>query len=86
MTPKIARINLVTLVDKHCIHVRPVFDKSGVKAGICLACSLKCHDGHDLFELYTKRNFRCDCGLKDKFPDTKCELDVVSNKVGSFPS
>lgn len=54
------------------------FEKSGVKAGICLACSLKCHDGHDLFELYTKRNFRCDCGLKDKFPETECELDLVS--------
>ncbi|XP_069494060.1 putative E3 ubiquitin-protein ligase UBR7 [Ambystoma mexicanum] len=24
-------------------------------AGICLACSYKCHEGHDLFELYTKR-------------------------------
>ena len=23
-------------------------------AGICLACSLECHDGHELFELYTK--------------------------------
>lgn len=55
-------------------------DKSGIKAGICLACSLKCHDGHELFELYTKRNFRCDCGLKDKFPDTRCELDPVSDE------
>ena len=24
-------------------------------AGICLACSLDCHDGHELVELYTKR-------------------------------
>lgn len=24
-------------------------------AGVCLACSLECHDGHELFELYTKR-------------------------------
>ena len=23
--------------------------------GICLACSLHCHDGHTLYELYTKR-------------------------------
>lgn len=37
-------------------------------AGVCLACSLECHDGHELFELYTKRNFRCDCGNK-KFPE-----------------
>lgn len=24
-------------------------------AGICLACANTCHDGHDIFELYTKR-------------------------------
>ncbi|KAJ8341375.1 hypothetical protein SKAU_G00336660 [Synaphobranchus kaupii] len=42
-------------------------------AGICLACSYKCHEGHDLFELYTKRNFRCDCG-NGKFRELKCKL------------
>ncbi|KAJ8288921.1 hypothetical protein COCON_G00015800 [Conger conger] len=42
-------------------------------AGICLGCSYKCHDGHDLFELYTKRNFRCDCG-NEKFGEFKCKL------------
>ncbi|XP_023334766.1 putative E3 ubiquitin-protein ligase UBR7 [Eurytemora carolleeae] len=31
-------------------------------AGICLACSYHCHDGHEMVELYTKRNFKCDCG------------------------
>ncbi|CAK8697186.1 unnamed protein product [Clavelina lepadiformis] len=41
--------------------------------GICLACSLECHNGHDLYELYTKRHFRCDCG-NDKFPELKCKL------------
>ncbi|XP_061172829.1 putative E3 ubiquitin-protein ligase UBR7 [Saccostrea echinata] len=42
-------------------------------AGVCLACSLECHEGHELFELYSKRNFRCDCG-NSKFPGTKCKL------------
>ncbi|XP_035023594.2 putative E3 ubiquitin-protein ligase UBR7 [Hippoglossus stenolepis] len=42
-------------------------------AGICLACANKCHDGHDIFELYTKRNFRCDCG-NSKFGDFQCQL------------
>lgn len=42
-------------------------------AGICLACSLECHDGHDLFELYTKRNFRCDCG-NSRFSNLSCKL------------
>ncbi|XP_017044864.2 putative E3 ubiquitin-protein ligase UBR7 [Drosophila ficusphila] len=30
-------------------------------AGVCLACSYRCHEHHELVELYTKRNFRCDC-------------------------
>ncbi|KAM6969392.1 putative E3 ubiquitin-protein ligase UBR7 [Tautogolabrus adspersus] len=42
-------------------------------AGVCLACANKCHDGHDIFELYTKRNFRCDCG-NSKFGEFQCQL------------
>ena len=30
--------------------------RKGALAGICLACSLHCHEGHDLYELYTKRS------------------------------
>uniref|UniRef100_A0A3Q0T9D1 Putative E3 ubiquitin-protein ligase UBR7 n=1 Tax=Amphilophus citrinellus TaxID=61819 RepID=A0A3Q0T9D1_AMPCI len=46
-------------------------------AGVCLACVNKCHDGHDIFELYTKRNFRCDCGNR-KFGGFQCQLNPVS--------
>uniref|UniRef100_A0A4W5RS39 Ubiquitin protein ligase E3 component n-recognin 7 n=1 Tax=Hucho hucho TaxID=62062 RepID=A0A4W5RS39_9TELE len=42
-------------------------------AGLCLACTNHCHDGHDIFELYTKRNFRCDCG-NSKFGVLRCQL------------
>ncbi|XP_033371242.1 putative E3 ubiquitin-protein ligase UBR7 isoform X2 [Parus major] len=42
-------------------------------AGICLACSYECHGTHRLFELYTKRNFRCDCG-NSKFKNLQCKL------------
>ncbi|XP_068608193.1 putative E3 ubiquitin-protein ligase UBR7 [Brachionichthys hirsutus] len=42
-------------------------------AGVCLACANNCHDGHDIFELYTKRHFCCDCG-NNKFGDFKCQL------------
>lgn len=31
-------------------------------AAVCYGCSINCHDGHELVELYTKRNFCCDCG------------------------
>ncbi|XP_075974918.1 uncharacterized protein LOC142975755 [Anticarsia gemmatalis] len=43
------------------------------RAGICLACSLYCHENHYLAELYTKRNFRCDCG-NPKFKSNVCQL------------
>ncbi|XP_032234522.1 putative E3 ubiquitin-protein ligase UBR7 isoform X2 [Nematostella vectensis] len=46
---------------------------SSEPAGLCLACSLTCHDGHELYELYTKRNFRCDCG-NSKFEGFNCKL------------
>uniref|UniRef100_A0A1I8A5G1 UBR-type domain-containing protein n=1 Tax=Steinernema glaseri TaxID=37863 RepID=A0A1I8A5G1_9BILA len=41
-------------------------------AGICYGCSLNCHGDHELVELYTKRNFCCDCG-NSKFAN-KCTL------------
>nr|XP_018905030.1 PREDICTED: putative E3 ubiquitin-protein ligase UBR7 [Bemisia tabaci] len=46
---------------------------SGRKAGVCLACSYHCHEDHELVELYTKRNFRCDCGTQ-VFNGKKCSL------------
>nr|CAG4651906.1 EOG090X07TK [Triops cancriformis] len=50
-------------------------------AGICLACSYNCHEGHDLVELYTKREFRCDCG-NSKFPkQQKCTLQPDKSPV-----
>ncbi|GLT90769.1 hypothetical protein SLE2022_086870 [Rubroshorea leprosula] len=42
-------------------------------AGICTACCLSCHDGHEVLELWTKRNFRCDCG-NSKFGQFSCKL------------
>lgn len=49
----------------------------GVRAAICLACSLHCHEGHELTELYTKRHTKCDCG-NSKFGDKSCSLEKVS--------
>uniref|UniRef100_A0A2A4JQ13 UBR-type domain-containing protein n=1 Tax=Heliothis virescens TaxID=7102 RepID=A0A2A4JQ13_HELVI len=43
------------------------------RAGVCLACSLNCHENHELVELYTKRNFRCDCG-NPKFNSNPCQF------------
>ncbi|KAI7826811.1 hypothetical protein BX661DRAFT_198820 [Kickxella alabastrina] len=33
-------------------------------AGMCYSCSIECHAGHQVIELFTKRHFRCDCGTK----------------------
>ncbi|KAJ8934910.1 hypothetical protein NQ318_012459 [Aromia moschata] len=54
-------------------------------AGICLACSYHCHDGHELVELYTKRNFRCDCG-NSKFTNMVCNLYNEKNEVNDLNS
>ncbi|KAI7011302.1 zf-UBR-domain-containing protein, partial [Hortaea werneckii] len=31
-------------------------------AGLCYSCSISCHGEHNLVELFTKRDFECDCG------------------------
>ncbi|PWA49714.1 Zinc finger, FYVE/PHD-type [Artemisia annua] len=41
--------------------------------GVCTACSLSCHDGHEIIELWTKRKFKCDCG-NSKFGAGYCKL------------
>lgn len=50
-------------------------------AGVCLACSYHCHEGHELVELYTKRNFRCDCGnsLFTRPCNLQSEKDPINN-------
>lgn len=48
-------------------------------AGVCFACSIHCHDGHDVVELYTKRHFRCDCG-NSKFKSA-CALEEVGRFI-----
>ncbi|KAK9059334.1 hypothetical protein SSX86_021954 [Deinandra increscens subsp. villosa] len=55
-------------------------------AGVCTACSLSCHDGHEIIELWTKRKFRCDCG-NSKFGEFFCKLSVskdIENEENSY--
>lgn len=61
-----------------CPEARQNLDKC---AGICLACSYHCHEKHELVELYTKRNFRCDCPTK-RMNDNKnhCRLNTNFSK------
>ncbi|KAL2378110.1 hypothetical protein RJZ90_006251 [Blastomyces dermatitidis] len=47
-------------------------------AGVCYSCSISCHGEHTLVELFSKRNFVCDCGTT-RFPSTSaCFLRLSS--------
>ncbi|XP_078591609.1 putative E3 ubiquitin-protein ligase UBR7 [Branchiostoma floridae x Branchiostoma japonicum] len=80
--------------DQHCTYIQGYLSRQALyacgtctpevmdPAGICLACSYECHEGHELYELYTKRNFKCDCG-NSKFPENKCKLDPSKAPVNT---
>jgi E3 ubiquitin-protein ligase UBR7 len=50
-------------------------------AGMCYSCSIACHASHDLFELFPKRGFRCDCGLPGKLGGYACSLMIPAKKI-----
>ena len=41
--------------------------------GFCVACMIHCHEGHEVYELYSKLDFRCDCG-NSRMPFS-CHID-----------
>ncbi|KAK5452420.1 hypothetical protein LTS15_007486 [Exophiala xenobiotica] len=43
-------------------------------AGVCYACSISCHGEHSLVELFSRRNFVCDCGTKRLPSTSSCRL------------
>jgi hypothetical protein len=54
--------------------------------GFCVGCMLKCHEGHLVYELYTKADFRCDCGT-NRMPEScqwveEKDFDNEGNKYG----
>lgn len=55
-------------------------------AGICYACSISCHGEHTLAELFSKRNFACDCGTTRFSSTSPCGLRInpeTGSKGGS---
>lgn len=50
-------------------------------AGMCYSCSIACHSSHELFELFPKRHFRCDCGLPGKLNNHNCTLMTPEKKT-----
>ncbi|CDK29548.1 unnamed protein product [Kuraishia capsulata CBS 1993] len=64
---------------------------NGVLSGICYSCSVQCHSTHTLVELFTKRNFTCDCGttrmksngaccLRTKLPGSRRNSSGIDSK------
>ncbi|KAJ2706526.1 hypothetical protein FB645_001536 [Coemansia sp. IMI 203386] len=51
-------------------------------AGMCYSCSIECHADHDIIELFSKRNFRCDCGTK-RLAGGRCELKKHRSALGN---
>lgn len=44
-------------------------------AGVCYSCSISCHGEHNLVELFSKRDFVCDCGTSRlSNSNTPCSL------------
>ncbi|MBE7181640.1 MAG: hypothetical protein INR71_10620, partial [Terriglobus roseus] len=45
-------------------------------AGVCYSCSISCHGEHELVELFSKRDFVCDCGTTRLPANAPCALRV----------
>ncbi|ODV84692.1 hypothetical protein CANARDRAFT_176535 [[Candida] arabinofermentans NRRL YB-2248] len=43
-------------------------------SGVCYACSIQCHTRHNIVELFTKRDFTCDCGTTKMKSNGCCTL------------
>lgn len=46
--------------------------------GVCYSCSIQCHSTHEIVELFSKREFACDCGTTkvSRIPNNACKLRV----------
>ena len=62
-------------IQQECFTCLTCFQETKKRAVICLACSIKCHEDHEIFPIGFKRNIRCDCG------NTKYLIDCqIKNK------
>jgi len=58
---------------KTCIDLTPTKEPFGM----CYGCSMSCHVTHDVYELFKKRAFKCDCGTS-KSNGVKCEIQQTT--------
>lgn len=54
--------------------------------GVCYSCSIRCHTSCDIVELFTKRNFTCDCGTeRDSRVDPKSKQKMCEIRENREP-
>ena len=64
---------------KTCVPLSPTSPpafgetKAHGAAALCYSCSISCHGGHELVEIFDKRGLRCDCGT-GRLPGVRCEI------------
>lgn len=63
-----------------CLTCRPHPLQDKDRAGICAGCSVSCHGDCELVELFSRRDFVCDCGTT-KIPGKKCALTLRQDDV-----
>lgn len=47
---------------------------NGTDIGVCYLCLIQCHSTHELVELFSKRDFSCDCGTSRMHQGSSCAL------------
>lgn len=52
--------------------------------GVCYSCLIQCHSTHNLVELFSKRDFVCDCGTERMKAGVACKLRVRDAKGKPF--
>lgn len=50
--------------------------------GVCYLCLIQCHSTHDIVELFSKRDFACDCGTTRMKNGLSCSLRLANIKSG----
>ena len=58
-----------------CLSCRSQPMSPSDRAGICVGCSVSCHGDCELVELFTRRNFVCDCGT-ERLPTRRCKITL----------
>lgn len=57
----------------------------GQNVGVCYSCLIQCHLAHELVEMFSKRNFACDCGTQRMAKGKACALRYGKLPDGEEP-